>query len=106
MVQIINSTNNVFVIIASNHNVAQSDKLHTSHIYILAGFTLNQRNAINDQTIVIHNVDNKNLHWSKVIYVYIQYEKSNNHQANQSNQSVIFTLFAEEIITIINSGIK
>ena len=40
------------------------------------------------------------------MYVYIQYENNNNHHASQSSQSVIFTLFAEEIITNINNGIK
>ena len=69
---IINSTNNVFVIIANIQSVAHSARLHTSHIYNFAGFILNHKNAINAQTILIHSVDNKNNHCSKVIYVYIQ----------------------------------
>lgn len=71
MIHIISSTNRVFVIIASIQRVAHRDKLQTSHIYILAGLTLNHKNAINAQTILTHNADNKNIHWSKVIYVYI-----------------------------------
>ena len=102
----INNTNKVFVNIANIQRVAQSDKLHTSHIYILAGFTLNHKNAISVHTILIQKVDNKNNHWSNVMYVYIEYENNINHQASQSNQSVIFTLFAEEIITNMKRGIK
>jgi hypothetical protein len=58
----INNTNKVLVSIASIHSVAQSDKLHTSHIYIFAGFTLNHKNATRDHTILIQNVDNRKSH--------------------------------------------
>ena len=60
--QIIITTNIVLVNIAKIHKLAHKAKLQTSHIYNLAGLTLNHRNATNAHTILIHNVDSKNNH--------------------------------------------
>ncbi len=40
------------------------------------------------------------------MYAYIEYANNNNHHASQSSQSVMFTLFADEIITVTNNGIN
>ena len=54
--------NIVLVSIAIIHKFAQRARLQTSHIYILAGFTLNHKNATKAQVIVIQRADNKNIH--------------------------------------------
>jgi hypothetical protein len=54
--------NTVFVIIAMIPRFAHRARLHISHIYTFAGFTLNHKNATRAQTTLIHRVERRNIH--------------------------------------------